>query len=91
MNDVLVWDNRLAIPEKLKNAVLNRLHKDQPGQLAILYVANNIWGRKMHCKIVEKAENYEECRQMGQNEKTLIPKNRRKQLPGAGGQQSGRR
>ena len=42
MNDVLVVDNRLAIPEKLRNAVLNWLHKDHPGQLAMLDAANYI-------------------------------------------------
>ena len=74
MNDILVVDNRLAIPEKLRNAVLNWLHKDHPGQLAMLDAANYIWWPKMHSQIVEKAESCRECRQMGKNLKTLIPK-----------------
>ena len=74
MNDILVVDNKLAIPEKLRNAVLNWLHKDHPGQLAMLDAANYIWWPKMHSQIVEKAESCRECRQMGKNLKTLIPK-----------------
>ena len=55
MNDVLVVDNRLAIPEKLRNAVLNWLHKDHPGQLAMLDAANYIWWPKMHSQIRGKS------------------------------------
>ena len=38
VDDCLLVDNRLAVPEKLRQAVLRRLHQGHPGQEAMLEV-----------------------------------------------------
>ena len=71
---ILIIDNRLAIPSKLRNACLNWLHRNHPGQMAMVDAANYLWWPKMHSQIIEKAESCSQCRQMGKNLKPLIAK-----------------
>ena len=73
---ILIIDNRLAIPSKLRNACLNWLHRNHPGQMAMVDAANYLWWPKMHSQIIEKAESCSQCRQMGKNLKPLIAKRR---------------
>ena len=78
VDDCLLVDNRLAVPDKLRHAVLRRLHQGHPGQEAMLEVSNYLWWPHMHKDIVNLAE---ECRSYGKNAKYIIPKNSVKPLP----------
>ena len=71
---ILLIDNRIAIPEKLRNACLNWLHRDHPGQVAMIDAANYLWWPKMHSQIVEKAEDCHHCKKTGKNMKPLLAK-----------------
>ena len=56
VDDCLLVDNRLAVPEKLRQSVLRRLHQGHPGQEAMLEVSNYLWWPHMHKDIVNMAE-----------------------------------
>ena len=71
---ILIIDNRIAIPTKLRNVILNWLHRDHPGQLAMVDAANYLWWPKMHSAIIEKAEDCSHCRKIGKNLKPLTSK-----------------
>ena len=62
---ILIIDNRLAIRSKLRNACLNWLHRNYPGQMAMVDAANYLWWPKMHSLIIERAESCSQCRQIG--------------------------
>ena len=81
VDDCLLVDNRLAVPEKLRQAVLRRLHQGHPGQEAVLEVSNYMWWPHMHKDIVNMAEECRSCTRYGKNAKYLIPKNSAKPLP----------
>ena len=80
VDDCLLVDNRLAVPEKLRQAVLRRLHQGHPGQEAMLEVSNYLWWPHMHKDIVNMAEECRSCTRYGKNAKYLIPKNSAKPL-----------
>ena len=81
IDDCLLVDNRLAVPEKLRQAVLRRLHQGHPGQEAMLEVSNYLWWPHMHKDIVNMAEECRSCTRYGKNIKYIIPKNSAKPLP----------
>ena len=53
----LLVDNRLAVPDKLRQAVHRRLHQGHPGQEAMLEVSNHLWWPHMHKDIVNMAKS----------------------------------
>ena len=67
VDDCLLVDNRLAVPEKLRQAVLRRLHQGHPGQEAMLEVSNYLWWPHMHKDIVNMAEECRSCTRYGKN------------------------
>ena len=69
VDDCLLVDNRLAVPEKLRQAVLRRLHQSHPGQEAMLEVSNYLWWPHMHKDIVNMAEECRSCTRYGKNAK----------------------
>ena len=81
VDDCLLVDNRLAVPDKLRQAVLRRLHQGHPGQEAMLEVSNSSWWPHMHKDIVNMAEECRSCTRYGKNAKYIIPKNSAKPLP----------
>ena len=81
VDDCLLVDNRLAVPDKLRQAVLHRLHQGHPGQEAMLELSNYLWWSHMHKDIVNLAEECRSCTRYGKNFKYLIPKNSAKPLP----------
>ena len=81
VDDCLLVDNRLAVPEKLRQAVLRRLHQGHPGQEAMLKISNYLWWPHMHKDIVNMAEECRSCTRYGKNAKYLIPKTSAKPLP----------
>ena len=81
VDDCLLVDNRLAVPDKLRQAVLRRLHQGHPGQEAMLEVSSYLWWPHMHKDIVNLAEECRSCTRYGKNAKYIIPKNSAKPLP----------
>ena len=81
VDDCLLADNRLAVPDKLRQAVLRRLHQGHPGQEAMLEVSKYLWWPHMHKDIVNMAEECRSCTRYGKNAKYIIPKNSAKSLP----------
>ena len=78
---IILNDNRIAVPEALQKAVLNHLHKNHPGQLAMIDAASYMWWPKMNRSIIEKAEKCERCTEYGKNLKTLQGKQHNASLP----------
>ena len=68
---IILIDNRIAVPEALQKAVLNHLHRNHPGQLAMTDAASYLWWLKMNRSIIEKAEKCERCTKYGKILKTL--------------------
>ena len=71
---ILLVDNRIAIPQGLRSAVLAHLHRGHPGQEKMVDAAEYIWWPRMHREIIKKAEECSECTAYGKNVKTLKPK-----------------
>ena len=51
----LLYDNRLVIPSRLKQLVLDTIHHKHPGQAGMLALAKLIWWPHIHSEIVSKA------------------------------------
>ena len=81
VDDCLLVDDRLAVPDKLRQALLRRLQQGHPGQEAILEVSNYLWWPHMHKDIVNMTEECRSCTRYGKNTKYIIPKNSAKPLP----------
>ena len=81
VDDCILVDNRLAVPEQLRSAVLKRIHRGHPGQEAMLDVSKYLWWPHMHKDIVNLAEECRSCARYGKNAKYIIPKNATKPLP----------
>ena len=81
VNNCVVIDNKLAIPEPLRQAVLTRLHRSHPGQEAMMTASEYLWWPFMNRQIIETCEKCRECTLFGKN---LIPastSNTAKSLP----------
>ena len=70
VDNCILIDNKLAIPFKLRSAILTRLHQSHPGQQAMIEAAEYIWWPSMKCQIVEKCQGCMECTKFGKNLKS---------------------
>ena len=77
----LLYDNRLIIPTRLKQLVLDTIHHNHPGQAGMLALAKLIWWPHIHSEIVSKAKACRQCIDKGKNLKALIPKTNLGHLP----------
>ena len=62
---IILIDNRIAVPESLRSAVLNHLRRNQPGQLVMIDVAGYLWWPKLHRAILHRAENCDRSTEYG--------------------------
>ena len=67
VNNCVVIDNKLAIPESLRQAVLTRLHRSHPGQEAMMTASEYLWWPFMNRQIIETFEKCRECTLFGKN------------------------
>ena len=81
VDDCIVVDGRLAVPEQLRPAVLKRIHRGHPGQEAMVDVSRYLWWPHLHKDLVNMAEDCRSCARYGKNAKYVIPKNASKPLP----------
>ena len=68
VNNCLIIDKKLAIPDGLRQAVLARLHRSHHGQEAMMSASEYIWWPILSRQIVE---NCEECRERSFYSKNL--------------------
>ena len=80
-DDCILVNNRLAVPVKLRQAVLKRIHRGHPGQEAMLGVSQYLWWPHMNKDILNLAEECRSCTRYGKDVKYLISKNASKPLP----------
>ena len=76
-----LYDNRLVIPSRLKQLVLDTFHHNHPGQAGMFALAKLIWWPHIHSEIVSKAKACRQGIDKGKNLKALIPKTKLGQLP----------
>ena len=81
VNNCVVIDNKLAIPESLRQAVLTRLHRSHPGQEAMMTASEYLWWPFMIRQIIETCEKCRECTLFGKNLKPASTFNTAKSLP----------
>ena len=67
VNNCVIIDNKLAIPEALRQAVLARLHRSHPGQKAMMSASEYIWWPFSNRQIVKTCEKCRECTLNGKN------------------------
>ena len=65
-------DERIAIPNSIKDAVLEDIHSTHPGSFAMLSLAQNIWWPHIHRDILAKANECKACTEIGKNLKSVI-------------------
>ena len=70
VNNCVVIDNKLAIPEPLRQAVLTRLHRSHPGQEAMMAASEYLWWPFMNRQIIDTCEKCRECTLFGKNLKS---------------------
>ena len=81
VNNCVLIDNKLAIPEQLRSAILTRLHRSHPGQAAMMDASEYIWWPFLNRQIVNVCEKCPECTLFGKNIKTSATYNSAKPLP----------
>ena len=81
VNNCVLIDNKLAIPEQLRSAILTRLHRSHPGQAAMMDASEYVWWPFLNRQIVNICEKCPECTLFGKNIKTSTTYNSAKPLP----------
>ena len=71
VNNCVIIDNKLAIPEALRQAILARLHWYHPGQEAMMSASEYIWWPFLSRQIVDTCEKCRECTLYGKNLKPV--------------------
>ena len=69
-NNCILIDNKLAIPEQLRIAILARLHRSHPGQAAMMDATEYILWPFLYRQIVNVCEKCLKCNLFGKNIKT---------------------
>ena len=85
VNNCVVIDNKLAIPEPLRQAVLTRLHRSHPGQEAMMAASEYLWWPLLNRQIIERCEKCRECTLFGKNLKPAKTFNTSQSLPSLSG------
>ena len=67
VNNCVVIDNKLAIPEPVQQAVLTRLHLSPPGQEAMIAASEYLWWPFLNRQIIERCEKSRESTLFGKN------------------------
>ena len=70
----ILLDNRLTIPNALKEAVIDVLHATHPGSWGMTELANRLWWPFINRDLINKAKTCRPCSEFGKNLKSMIPK-----------------
>ena len=72
----LCVDQRVAIPNSIKEAVLESIHMTHPASWGMISLSQYAWWPYMHRKILAKTSDCAPCTEIGKNLKTLTPKSK---------------
>ena len=72
----LCVDQRVAIPNSIKEAVLESIHMTHPGSWGMISLSQYAWWPYMHREILAKTSDYVPCTDIGKNLKPIIPKSK---------------
>ena len=67
-------DNRLTIPNAMKDAVIDVLHATQPGAWGMTELATRLLWPFINRDLINKSKTWRPCTEFGKNLKSLIPK-----------------
>ena len=70
----LCVDERVAIPNSIKEAVVESLHMTHPGSWGMISLSQYAWWPYMHREILAKASDCVPCTDIAKNLKPIIPK-----------------
>ena len=85
VTNCVVIENKLAIPEPLRQAVLTRLHRSHPGQEAMMAASEYPWWPFMNRQIIDTCEKCRECTLFCKNLKPASTFNTAQPLPALSG------
>ena len=66
-------DEKVAIPNALREAMIDDIHSSQPGTWGMICMATHCWWPYMHRELIVKATECEPCTVIGKNLKSVIP------------------
>ena len=72
----LCVDQRVAIPNSIKEAVLESIHMTHPGSWGMISLSQYAWWPYMHREILAKTSDCVPCTDIGKNLKPIIPKSK---------------
>ena len=72
----LCVDQRVAIPNSIKEAVLESIHMTHPGSWGMISPSQYVWWPYIHREILAKTSDYVPCTDTGKNLKPIIPKSK---------------
>ena len=70
----ILLDNRLTIPNALKEAVIDVLHATHLGSWGVTELANRLWWPFINRDLINNAKTSRPCTEFGKNLKSIIPK-----------------
>ena len=77
----IFFEERIAIPEAIEEAVLEDIHSTHPGSFAMLSLAQKFWWPYIHRDILAKTSKCKACTEIGKNLKSKIPNCKWSPLP----------
>ena len=80
-NGCLLLDNKLAIPNSLKESVIDVLHSTHPGAWGMTELGQRIWWPFINRDLINKSKTCRPCTEFGKNLKNKNPKSRWAPLP----------
>ena len=66
-------DDRIAIPNSIKEAYMEAIHATHPGSWGMTDMATHAWWPYMHRDIITKTAKCNPCVKIGKNIKSIIP------------------
>ena len=79
-NGCILNDGKMYIPTQLRKTVIDSVHKTNPGQADMIYLAQLICYPQIHRDVVALAQRCKQCTKTGKNLKPIIPKNKHTSL-----------
>ena len=79
--DFLYMDNRLVIPQSMRQRIMSSLHYGHPGRDAMLSMVAGIWWPRIHREVNDQARLGENCLQAGKNLKCVLSQTGNGKIP----------
>ena len=78
--EFLYMDNRLIIPQSLRQIIMCSLHYGHPGRDSMLSMIADIWWPRIHREVVDQARLCDQCLQSGKILKCILTKTSRETI-----------